>query len=314
MASLTLIQTFAVPCVLIGQLVALPASTLLYIATRGFASLVKLDYSTSTQTPSSDTDSATHVLFDGARFWVDDISPSVETTVNQFDLSPALIGSVDTTLSTPQDLATDGASIFAADPNQNVVSQMNAGGLIGNLASGGSGPIQTSTPLIATAGDIWYVNATGGAFNFRQLSGAVILALPAVADPSTGLCFDGANFWYSDFTNNQILKISPAGAILGTFPLGSPLALAFDGTNIWAASGTGFVSVFDLSGTLLANLFIGGRPLFFAFSGGFAFVSVTFGFNQHVAQLGFVAGPTAGGLIGTFAGQISAGKTGGGTK
>jgi hypothetical protein len=50
----------------------------------------------------------------------------------------------------------------------------------------------------------------------------------------TGALYDGASIWVTDQNLNQLLKLSPAGAILQTVTVGSnPDFPAFDGTNLW---------------------------------------------------------------------------------
>ena len=52
-----------------------------------------------------------------------------------------------------------------------------------------------------------------------------------------GVAFDGTNIWVSNANSNNVMKLSQAGTVLGTFAVGtSPRGLAFDGVNIWVAN------------------------------------------------------------------------------
>jgi DNA-binding beta-propeller fold protein YncE len=51
------------------------------------------------------------------------------------------------------------------------------------------------------------------------------------------IAFDGTNLWVANNSSNNVTKLSPAGAVLGTYAAGSePFGIAFDGANIWVAN------------------------------------------------------------------------------
>jgi DNA-binding beta-propeller fold protein YncE len=46
--------------------------------------------------------------------------------------------------------------------------------------------------------------------------------------------------WVTNQGSNNVTKLSPEGAALGTFAVGNePDAIAFDGTNMWVTNGLG---------------------------------------------------------------------------
>ena len=50
------------------------------------------------------------------------------------------------------------------------------------------------------------------------------------------IAFDGTNMWVTNRGDDTVTKLSPAGAMLGTFAVGSdPVGIAFDGTHMWVA-------------------------------------------------------------------------------
>jgi len=52
---------------------------------------------------------------------------------------------------------------------------------------------------------------------------------------ASGIAFDGTNMWVTRKGCNDVTKLSPSGAKLGTFPVGpTPTGLAFDGARMWA--------------------------------------------------------------------------------
>jgi outer membrane protein assembly factor BamB len=55
----------------------------------------------------------------------------------------------------------------------------------------------------------------------------------------TGILYDGANIWVTDFDAGKLFKLDAAGAILQTVTVGGgPEFPAFDGANIWVPSWT----------------------------------------------------------------------------
>ena len=86
--------------------------------------------------------------------------------------------------------------------------------------------------------------------NVTELSpaGATLGTFPVGVGPDA-IAFDGTNMWVANGGNDNVTELSPAGATLGTFALGdNPYGLAFDGTNMWA-SVMGSNSVAKLSPT-----------------------------------------------------------------
>ncbi len=58
-----------------------------------------------------------------------------------------------------------------------------------------------------------------------------------MGDGPIGIAFDGTNMWVTNGSSTTVTKLSPTGATLGTFSVGSsPQGLAFDGTHMWVAN------------------------------------------------------------------------------
>jgi hypothetical protein len=303
-----LITSFPIPG---ANDIAYPGSgTLIYVAQSGSGSrLSSIDWSTSTTTPSADTNSAKHIIWDGVHLWLDEDANSSDSHVYFFDRSTLLeAGSVDTTQLSPSYLSGDGAFIYAANPNNNSVNKMTAAGLTANLPSFGALPVQTSSPIVNALGTQWFINSNNpsGSFQFANLAG-VIVALPTLFDAVNGMIFDGTNFWYTDATNQTLVQISPAGATLNTVALGAiPIGLGFDGTYLWCGTiAAQTLKVFDLTGTLQADIDLtlvspNGTPIYVT-SGipGYTFVSVLANViaNSVVLQFQIAAPPATGGRI-----------------
>jgi hypothetical protein len=140
-------------------------------------------------------------------------------------------------------------------------------------------PSQTAGAVTTVASSLGG-NPRGIAFNGSRIwtanngdgtpgTGSVSIVTPGASIPWTvtnvslgfsepvGALYDGASIWVTDQNLNQLLKLSPAGAILQTVTVGSgPNFPAFDGANIWVPnSGTNSVSVVRASnGVVLQTL------------------------------------------------------------
>lgn len=289
--------------------------TRIYVAQNGAgARMSQIDWVTSLITPSSDPGDAKHVIWDGnGSFWTDIDANSGDPHVYQFNNAMGLIGSVDTGQVSPTYMAAESGLVWTANPDNDSVNLMNNGGLLANLPSFGGAPVQISGPLVDALGDIWYINSNdpSGSFQFANLSG-VLAPLPAVFTGPNGMVFDGANFWFSDTDNNQLVQLSPAGAVLQSVPLGAiPIGLGFDGTYLWCGTiAPNTLQVVDLAGVIQANVAppSAGTPIFVT-SGipGFTFVTYE-GAGSIVAQFQ-IAGPPPvtpmGGFTGTLTGFSS---------
>ena len=79
--------------------------------------------------------------------------------------------------------------------------------------------------------------------------------------------------WVTSSTSNTVTELSPAGATLGTFAVGSSsLGLAFDGTNMWV-TGSGGVTELSPSGATLGTFAVGTPPAGIAFDGAHMWVT-----------------------------------------
>jgi len=64
-----------------------------------------------------------------------------------------------------------------------------------------------------------------------------VLGTFAAGSGPSGVVYDGANIWVTDFNSNTVVKLSKSGGNLGTFTVGStPAGAAFDGAHIWVTN------------------------------------------------------------------------------
>ena len=73
----------------------------------------------------------------------------------------------------------------------------------------------------------------------------------------TGILFDGAVMWVTDYTNGNLLKLNTSAAVLQTIPVGAGAAfLASDGANLWVPlnGGAATAVVRASNGTILTTL------------------------------------------------------------
>ncbi len=87
----------------------------------------------------------------------------------------------------------------------------------------------------------------------------------AEGDEATAIAFDGTNMWVIA-GNGDVTKLSPTGAMLGTFAVGgTPRGIAFDGTNMWVTDGDASVIELSPTGVTLGTLAVGSQPSGIAF-------------------------------------------------
>ena len=90
--------------------------------------------------------------------------------------------------------------------------------------------------------------------------------------------FDGENVWVANTFDDSLMKLSPDGTVLSTFPVGKgPVALTFDGEHLWVANTgldptteeppPGTVSKLRLTGEVVGEFPVGRWPVAMAFDG-----------------------------------------------
>jgi hypothetical protein len=300
----------------------LPATTDLYVTTRGADRIVKLDWTTAIVTPGP-AGLASHIVFDGTNFWVDDSPAVLDPNVYAYSPAFALVATVNSGCAGPDSVTFDGTDIFAGTPNCDSIAKMNTGGLIGTFSNRGGPPVEKMGNLVSALGDIWYVapNVGSAFYSFQNLFGAVNVALTDTNGPGA-LCFDGANFWYCDNTAHALVKLSPAGAVLATYPvIGAPSlqSIIYDSGSgfLWLTTSGAVESlqVWTLAGVVLENCSLTGfNPGPVHIAAGIPFVTAeALGF-QGILEFNFVPPATGGKFVGTFVGILTAGNIAGGTR
>ena len=129
-------------------------------------------------------------------------------------------------------LTDPGGNLYRIDPTQ------TAGGVTTVASNLGDGP----AGIAFDGSRIWTANIGAG----PPGAGSVSIVTPGATTPwsvmnvalgfsqPVGALYDGANVWVTDQDLNQLLKLSPAGAILQTVTVGlRPQIPAFDGANVW---------------------------------------------------------------------------------
>lgn len=83
--------------------------------------------------------------------------------------------------------------------------------------------------------------------------------------------------WLTNLDGDTVTEVSPAGATLGTFPVGkSPLSIAFDGARMWVTNnGANVVTELSRSGSVLGTFAVGTHPDGIAFDGENMWVAAT---------------------------------------
>ena len=158
-----------------------------------------------------------------------------------------------------------------------MIDPSQASGAVTTVASN----LENSPSGIAYDGSrIWTANLGNG----TPGTGSVSIVTPGATIPWTvtnvslgfsqpaGALYDGVSIWVTDFNLNQLLKLSPAGAILQAVTVGAaPQHPLFDGTNIWVPSinSSSVTVVRAASGAVLTTLTGNGinKPVAAAFDG-----------------------------------------------
>src|SRR5215472_13198160 len=106
---------------------------------------------------------------------------------------------------------------------------------------------------------------------------------PADGSDPTGIAFDGANIWISNYMGGSVTKLQANdGKFLGKFSVGGglaggPFGVTFDGANIWVSNFNGYVTKLRASdGTHLGNFYVP-APGFMTFDGANIWVPSTNG-------------------------------------
>ena len=122
----------------------------------------------------------------------------------------------------------------------------------------------------------------------------------AVGVEPTGVAFDGANIWVTNYSSNTVTELAAAtGAVVNTYnpgTLSDPAGIAFDGANIWVANAAAN-NVSKLSaatGAVVATYRVGTDPYAIAFDGSNIWVTNVTGNSVTKLQA------TTGTMLGTY--------------
>lgn len=139
-------------------------------------------------------------------------------------------------------------SLYVIDPTQ-------PPGMV-TLATGNLG---SSPNAIAFDGrNLWTANGAGSV-SIITLQASLPYPVTTVSTGFvllTGIAYDGANIWVTDYMAGTLLKLDATGNILQTVAVGSyPLSVAFDGANLWITTlGSSIAVVQASTGSLVATI------------------------------------------------------------
>lgn len=152
----------------------------------------------------------------------------------------------------PKGIAYDGTNMWVANRVPNSVSRISPAGAVTTYPL----PVVVYPKAIAFDGSGMWV--FGEAVNYVRISltGTINYWTPSFGfgNNITGAAFDGTNMWVTyQGVNSFVYKISPTGAIVGTYalPAGSlPSGIAFDGVNMWTSNEGSSVSKITPAGVV----------------------------------------------------------------
>jgi YVTN family beta-propeller protein len=105
--------------------------------------------------------------------------------------------------------------------------------------------------------NIWTANYGGGSVSIINPQATTVTTVTTGFTNPFGVLYDGAHIWVTDIVAGTLLKLSSAGAILQTVPVGTnPWFPVFDGTNIWVPNnGDNSITVVQAStGNVVATI------------------------------------------------------------
>lgn len=258
------------------------------------------------------------------QFWTSPAGGGSDFSIARYNGSGALLSNpTNLAGNNPYAICATPTHLWAANTGSSNVSVFDVitGALITTVAVPNPGPSTGVGVMIYHAGSVWLPNASAELIQFDDASMTIANDFTvAGVTRFGGMVLAAGNLWATDLSSRQLYKMDFAGNVLNTYvlsPASLPGPIAFDGTYFWILDFANRAIVVNLSGVGQGSVGIPGNPQWIACDGttpNQAWAST--GTPDEVLNLLFTppSPPATGGVIGTFAAQLSHGKAGGGTK
>ncbi len=192
-------------------------------------------------TPTTGFSSPVAIAIDQAgNLWVSDYSTSLLTELD----STGAIQQAFPVCSSPQPVAIDGSgNVWVGAYGGSLISEVTTQftGYTYNLGDNNVGL------AVNQSGNIWVSAESGYLYEITSTTGTPVTStiFSGLNDPQ-GIAIDqSGNIWVANMDSNDVVEVSPAGAVLRTYPVGKgPLGIAIDDSgNVWVTNiGDGTVS------------------------------------------------------------------------
>jgi len=134
--------------------------------------------------------------------------------------------------STPSGLVFDGQNIWSMNELDRTVTKIrsNDGYVVGTYSVPAADTVRYGS---FDGANIWVTGDHGSGFVSKvRVSDGVVLKATSVGSTPQACAFDGVHVWVAVLSINIVVKIRVSdAAIVGTFPVPSPLGIAFDGRS-----------------------------------------------------------------------------------
>lgn len=159
----------------------------------------------------------------------------------------------------PKGVAIDASgNLWVANPTSGDVTVLNgSGSSVGRFSVSGA----PAAVVIDSKGNAWIVNnSEAGTLSELTSSGGTVAAVNVGKNPRSAVIDSSGNLWVTNFGSDSVTKLSPKGAILGSYPVTAPEGVVVDADGqIWLTNAikNGTVTEIDSS----TNVSIGTYPV-----------------------------------------------------
>jgi YVTN family beta-propeller protein len=205
------------------------------------------------------------IVFDGENIWASNWGTNTVTKFRAYD--GTIIGTYSVDGGWAHDLEFDGTYVYVTVPTANKITKLDAetGAIVGSFSSGGLNPYT----ITYDGSHLWVTHEYSEVVKMT-VTGTIVQTV-ANASGMGGAAFDGAYIWTSQFSSNQVAKISVVdGSVVGSYTVGSrPHGIVTDGVYVYVANeSSNTVSVLRSSdGALVKTVSVGSTPVDVAFDG-----------------------------------------------
>lgn len=164
----------------------------------------------------------------------------------------------------PAGIAFAGDSIWIADYGRGLAVQMSLSGVVLRSVPVGLGPFAISF----NGSQVWVANENSNSVSVINAANGAVAATYDTGVAPVGIECDGEHMWISNSSSNTVVEMNFDGSTVTTFTVADPTSgLAWDGVRMWASSFAGSVVGLAPDGTSLGPIAVGAGTQGVAFNG-----------------------------------------------